>query len=84
MAATVVTTASTLEGQALEVIRELVQAEDAWVAAGLALETPETRQRRFTLTPNFTAGTISISGTLPIAFDDAVDGLVITASTYLP
>ena len=82
MAGTVTTTASSLEGQLLELVREISQAEEVWVAAGVAAG--ENRQRRFTLTPNFTTGTVAISGSLPITFNDAVDGFLIQASPYLP
>lgn len=79
-----VSNATTGEGQVLEAVRELIQAEEVWIADGLAQDPQVFRQGRFTLSPNLQNGTINISGTLPISYADSADGLTITASTYLP
>lgn len=79
-----VSDATSLEGQVLSFCREIVQAEDAWIAAGLALTPPVQRTRRFTITPNLAAGTITISGSLPLNVADAANGMALSAGTYLP
>jgi len=84
MAATVATaTATTLEGQMLETARELKQAEDAWIAAGLALDPPVNRTRRMSLAVNPVAGTATISVTLPVAETDSADGISFAATEYI-
>lgn len=84
MAATATLTATSLEGQVVETLREMQQAEDAWIAAGLALPTPVTRPRRVTATPNLVAGTITYSVTMPITTTDNANGYTIVAAPYLP
>lgn len=84
MAATVTTpSATTLEGQMLELARELVQAEAAWVADGLALDPPVNRQRRFSVNNNPTTGTVTIQGSLPTTFSDNADGFAVVAQEYI-
>lgn len=84
MAATATLTATSLEGQGVEVMREIQQAEDAWVAAGLALTPPVTRTRRLSVTPNFINGTISYTFTVPVTISDAADGYTVAVNPYLP
>jgi hypothetical protein len=84
MAATATLTATSLEGQSVEIMREIQQAEDAWVAAGLALVPPVTRTRRLNVNPNFINGTISYTLTVPVAITDAPDGYTLGVITYLP
>lgn len=84
MAAVVSTaTATSLEGQAMEVLRELKQAEDAWIAAGLALDPPETRERRLSISTNLVNGSMSFDLTLPVALADSPNGYQITATPYI-
>lgn len=84
MAATVTTAnATTLEGQLLETARELKQAEDAWIAAGLALDPPVNRTRRMSLSVNPVAGTANISITLPVTESDSADGISFAATEYI-
>lgn len=85
MANTIATaSATTAEGQLLELVREIMQAEAVWVNDGLALTPPVQRARRVTLTPNVSAGTVSIAVTLPVTFADAANGFSMTATPYLP
>lgn len=84
MASVATLTATSLEGQAVEVFREIQQAEDAWIAAGLALTPPVNRARRLSVTPNFVAGTISYTFTAPVTISDAPDGYTVEVSPYLP
>jgi hypothetical protein len=84
MAATAVLAATSLEGQAVEVMREIQQAEDAWVAAGLALVPPVNRTRRLTVNPNFINGTMAYTLTMPVAITDAPDGYTLAVTPYLP
>ena len=80
MAAPKVTVAASLEQQVLEVAGELQSAE----TADLALETPTITSRRASVTPNFTAGTVSISVTLPITVSvDADGGMSFDVAPYL-
>lgn len=84
MATTATLTATSLEGQLVEVVREIQQAEDAYIAAGAALTPPVTRNRRVTVTPNLAAGTLTVSATIPITATDAANGYTIVAAPYLP
>jgi len=84
MASTATLTATSLEGQAVEIMRELQQAEDAFIAAGLAETPPVQRARRLSVNPNITAGTITYNLTLPITTTDSANGYTITVSPYLP
>lgn len=84
MATTATLGATSLEGQLLEVCREMQQAEEAFVAAGQALTPPVQRQRRVTVTPNLSAGTVTIAATIPITSTDAPNGYSIVATPYLP
>lgn len=84
MAATAdISSATTLEGQVFEVLREIQQAEDVWIAAGLALDPPENRRRRLTLTPNPSTGVLNFSGTIPITTTDSADGMTFAAQEYI-
>ena len=84
MAAPVTTpTATTLEGQMLETAREFKQAEDAWITAGQAADPVENRARRMNLTVNPTAGTATITVTLPITEADSADGVSFAAAEYI-
>lgn len=62
MAASITTTATTLEGQVLEVAGKLQIAEEVYNLAN-----PNATVNRVTVTPNIEAREISISVTLPIA-----------------
>lgn len=84
MADPAVLTATTLEGQALEILRELQQAEDAYIAAGQALTPPVQRARRLSVSPNITTGLITYNLTLPITTTDQPDGYSLTVTPYLP
>ena len=75
--------ATTLEGQVLETIRELQQAEDAWVAAGQTLDPPVNRQRRLSLSVNFNTKLATVSMTIPVTFDDSANGMEIDAVEYI-
>lgn len=77
------TTATSLEGQLLECAREIKQAEDAWIAAGLALDPPQTRARRMSLAINPTTGVATISATVPLTETDAADGVSYAADPYI-
>mgnify|MGYP001793104415 CR=1 FL=1 len=76
-------TTTSLEGQVFEAMRELKQAEDAWIAAGLALDPPETRTRRTTFNLNPVTGIATISVNMPISEADAADGVTYTANPYI-
>lgn len=84
MAAVAVLTATSLEGQAVEILRELQQAEDAWIADGLAEVPAVNRTRRVNVTPNIVAGTLSYSLTMPITTADTANGYTLTVAPYLP
>ena len=84
MAATADLNATSLEGQAVEVLRELQQAEEAWIAAGAALVPPQQRTRRLTVSPNFVNGTLTYALTMPISVTDSPNGYTVTVNTYLP
>jgi hypothetical protein len=84
MADIVVLAATSLEGQVVEALRELQQAEEAWIADGLAQVPPQQRARRLTVNPNFAAGTLAYSLTLPITIADAANGYTMTVNEYLP
>ena len=77
------TTPTSLEGQVFEAMRELKQAEDAWIAAGLALDPPETRTRRSTFSVNPITGLATISVNMPITEADAANGVTYTANPYI-
>ncbi|WP_035990230.1 hypothetical protein [Leptolyngbya sp. KIOST-1] len=77
-------TATSLEGQVVEALRELKQAEDEWIAEGLTLDPPVDRENRVTVSANFTASTISFDVTIPVEFADSANGYIITAAPYLP
>lgn len=84
MAATVtIATATSLEGQAAELLRELKQAEDAWVAAGQALTPTENRTRRLSITPNLTTGAIAYTLSLPAVVTDSPDGFSVEVTEYI-
>ncbi len=77
-------TATSLEGQVVEALRELKQAEDAWIAEGLTLDPPVDREARVSVSANFTAETISFDVSIPVSFADSPNGYVITANPYIP
>jgi hypothetical protein len=85
MAATVnLATATSLEGQVVEALRELKQAEDEWIAEGLTLDPPVDRESRVSVSANFTAETISFDVTIPVTFADSANGYTIAVDPYLP
>lgn len=85
MAATVsLATATSLEGQVFEALRELQQAEDAWVAEGLTLDPPQDRERRVTVSTNIVAGQITFDVTLPITATDSPNGYLLVVAPYMP
>jgi hypothetical protein len=75
MAAAMVTTSTTLEGQFLEVARELLDAE-------LALPVAD-RPGNITITPSFGRTTVNITGTLPITVSGVGNQYAFSANTYL-
>ena len=77
------TTPTSLEGQFVECAREMQQAEDAWIATGLAATPPVTRTRRVTVTPNLANGTLVISATLPITSSDAANGYTLAVTPHI-
>lgn len=84
MAGTVTTpSATTLEGQMLELAREFVQAEEAWIEAGRLLDPPENRQRRASVNNNPVTGTVTIQISLPTDFSDSADGFAVVAQEYI-
>lgn len=81
MANAITTAAVKLPQQALEVAYALFAAE----TAGLALPTPDLTTRRVSINPNFVAGTVSITMTLPIVpTGDADGGVSFDIPDYLP
>ena len=77
------TTPTSLEGQVMEAARELKQAEDAWIAAGLALDPPVTRTRRLTFGINPTTGVATVNLNLPISESDSANGVTYVANPYI-
>lgn len=77
------TTPTSLEGQVFEAMRELKQAEDAWIAAGLAADPVVNRTRRASMTINPTAGTATFSVTLPVTEADAANGVGYAVDPYI-
>ena len=77
------TTTTSLEGQVFEAMRELKQAEDAWIAAGLALDPPVTRARRVTFSVNPITGQATMSVNMPIGEADAANGVTYAANPYI-
>lgn len=76
MAAAIVTTATTLEGQAFEIAQKLQELE---------LAVPEeTRPNQAAIDPDFEAQTMALSVTLPFTFSTNATGeMVIAPGTYL-
>ena len=77
------TTTTSLEGQVFEALRELKQAEDAWIAAGLALDPPVTRTRRVTMAINPITGQSTLSVNMPIGESDSANGVSYAATPYI-
>ena len=76
MAASVTTTATTLEGQAFEIAQRLQTLELA--------SSGDPIPNQVTIDPDFEAGTIAISITLPISYTTGAGGVMnVTAGTYL-
>lgn len=79
MATAIVTTATTLEGQMLELATkgqlEEVEYNDA---------NPNNTVNRITISPNIEAGTVNISIDLPITITSSGNTLVVSAAPYLP
>jgi hypothetical protein len=84
MAATVsLASATSLEGQVFESLRELQQAEDAWVAEGLTLDPQQIRDRRVSVSTNIQNGTMTFDVTLPITASDSPNGYLLTVAPYI-
>lgn len=79
MAASFTTTATTLEGQALEIGRELQKAEEAYNLAN-----PNTPVNNTQLSTDFEANQITITITLPVAVTGTGNQLAIASAPYLP
>lgn len=78
MAAAITTTATTLEGQLLEVAREIEELENAILEANQS----ETNQR-LTLAVDPATETVTISVALPVTVGGAGGALTFTAAAYL-
>lgn len=76
MAAAFTTTATTLEGQILELVREAQQAE-------LAIPADE-RPNNVTIAVDFEALQATLTVTIPITMSDTSSGIIVNAGTYLP
>jgi hypothetical protein len=79
MAAAFTTTATTLEGQVLELARQLQAGEQAFNTAN-----PNTPVNNATLTPDLEGQTIAIAINLPIAVSGTGNQLTVAATPYLP
>ena len=77
------TTTTSLEGQVFEAVRELKQAEDAWIEDGLAADPPVTRTRRTTFNVNPTTGQSTLSVNMPITETDSPNGVTFAADPYI-
>lgn len=77
------TTPTSLEGQVFEALRELKQAEDAYIAAGLALDPPVNRARQTSFAVNPITGFATMSVTMPISESDAANGVSYAATPYI-
>ncbi|MEM9977930.1 MAG: hypothetical protein AAF808_09910 [Cyanobacteria bacterium P01_D01_bin.2] len=76
MAAAVSSTATTAEGQFLDIARELQSLE-------AAQSTDDTPINNVQLDTDIEAGTVTISATLPIALSGSGGALTVTAQEYL-
>lgn len=76
MAAAVSSTATTVEGQFLDIARELQVLE-------AAQSTDETPLNNVQIDTDIEAGTVTISATLPITLGGAAGAMTMTAGTYL-
>ena len=79
MSAAITTTAITLEGQAVEVLSKLQQAEKAYSVAN-----PNTPENRVSISPNVEANEITFSVTLPATFSVVGGAITQTSTAYLP
>lgn len=78
MAAAIVTIATTLEGQVLEVIGKLQLAEEVYNVAN-----PTTQVNRVSIAPNIDTGEISLSVSLPMVTTVVGSAITNTAATYI-
>lgn len=78
MAAAITTTATTLEGQYVEVAIAMQNAEKTAAAADPDFEP------RLTLAPDAEGGTLTISATLPVTLGGTAGNLSLTPQPYLP
>jgi hypothetical protein len=79
MAATFTTTATNLEGQALEIAARLQLGEQTYNTAN-----PDTPVNRVTISPSIETGEVSITINLPAALTNAGGAITQTATAYLP
>lgn len=79
MAASIATTALTLEGQILQTATRLQLAELAYNTAN-----PDTPVNNVVIASDVEAGTVTITATLPATFSDDAGALKATADAYLP
>jgi len=79
MSAAIVTTANSLEGQAVEILSNLQQAEKAYSVAN-----PNTPENRVSISPNVEGNEITFSATLPATFSVVGGAITQTATAYLP
>lgn len=79
MAASVPTTATTLEAQALQVATRLQLAEQAYNIAN-----PDTPVNNITIATDVEAGTVTINLTMPVTVSDLDGTIQATANAYLP
>lgn len=79
MAASVATTATTLEAQLLQTATRVQIAERAYNVAN-----PDTPVNNVTIATDAEAGTVTITATLPATFSDSAGALQATVDAYLP
>lgn len=78
MAASIVTTATSLEGQVLETVGKLQLAEEAYNVLN-----PNETVNRVSISPNIETGEISLTINLPITSTVVAGSITSTAATYL-
>lgn len=79
MAASTATTATTLEGQALQTALRLQLAEQAYNIAN-----PETPVSNVTITTDVENGLLTVAMTLPVVTTELAGAVTNTAAAYLP
>ena len=78
MAAAITTTATTLEGQLIEVVRELEELEIAIPAAQKTAE-----NQRLSISTDFDNALVSIAIALPVTVGGTGGAITVTAAAYL-